>query len=67
MENQGNEQNPPNNCTQEVITSVWSRIFNFGKKNLSNWMRNAPFPARKRPGDEELKKLQAICEKTIHK
>ena len=53
--NQGNEQNPPNNCTQEIITSVWSRIFNFGKKNLSNWMRNAPFPARKRPGDEELK------------
>ena len=31
-ENQGNEQNPPDNCTQEIVTSVWSRIFHFGKK-----------------------------------
>ena len=34
-ENQGNEQNPPNNCTQEVIASVRSWIIvNFGKKSF---------------------------------
>ena len=34
VENQGNEQNPSDNCTQEIVTSVWSRIFHFGKKNF---------------------------------
>ena len=47
VENQGNEQNPPDNCTQEIVTSVWSRIFHFGKKKLSNWYPNIAFPARK--------------------
>ena len=63
-ENQGNEQNPPDNCTQEVITSVWSRIFNFGKKNLSNWMPGTPFAAKKRPGGEFAQKWLAGRAKT---
>ena len=57
-ENQGNEQNPPDNCTQEIITSVWSRIFHFGKKNLSNWYPNIAFPQRNRPGSSSPKNPQ---------
>ena len=64
-ENQGNEQNPPDNCTQEVITSVWSRIFHFGKKNLSNWMRNAPFPVKKRPGMKRIKSGTGDVQKLV--
>ena len=58
VENQGNEQNPPDNCTQEIVTSVWSRIFHFGKKNVSNWYPNIAFPQRNRPGSSSPKNAQ---------
>ena len=41
--------------------------FNFGKKFLSNWMRNAPFPAKKRPGGEFAQKWLAGRAKMTHK
>ena len=59
-ENQGNEQNPPANCTQEIVTSVWSRIFHFGKKNLSNWYPNIAFPQRNGPGSSYSKNVHGL-------
>ena len=60
VENQGNEQNPPANCTQEIVTSVWSRIFHFGKKNLSNWYPNIAFPQRNGPGSSYSKNVHGL-------
>ena len=66
-ENQGNEQNPPDNCTQEIITSVWRGIFQLGKKKLASQCLNIAFPARKRPRDEKSQNLQMGSAKTSEK